>query len=145
MIRNIARFMTVALPIVAFALTSSAAMAQSAMVQSYSGNWPVRAALPLGFGDTGCLTLADNGIVGGVHSGSASLSGDLGTATFGSFVIVNNILLATIDPPTYTTIYYLVFTGSATKGILGNGFFEDLAVGYPYPSGALTFGKKGGC
>ena len=44
-----------ALPIV---ISASAAVAQSV---SYSGNWPVTAKLPPHFGNTGCLTLVDDG------------------------------------------------------------------------------------
>ena len=70
MIAKMSSMIVLALLGMAFALTPS-----SAAAQSYSGNYSLKASLPPGFGDTGCLTLVDNGTVNGVHSGTATISG----------------------------------------------------------------------
>ena len=132
-----------ALPILAFALTPSAAMAQS-----YSGNWPVNVDLPPQFGHKACLTLVDNGTAGAPHSGSASISGPLvgGTLTYGTFQVINHLLVATIQAQSDTgSNAGLVFIAPASDGDLGKGVFENVYGGEDFQSGALTFGTKGGC
>ena len=132
-----------ALPIVAIALTPSVAMAQS-----YSGNWPVNVELPPHFGHKACLTLVDNGTGGAPHSGSASISGSLvgGTLPYGTFQVINHLLVVTIQAQSDTgSDAGLVFIAPASDGDLGKGVFENVYGGEDFLSGALTFGTKGGC
>lgn len=124
----------------AFALTPSAAVAQS-----YSGSWSLKASLPPGFGDTGCLTLVDDGIVNGVHSGTATISGDLGGQGTGSFVIINSLLVINFDDGGEGISYTGVYIAHAAKGDISTGFLETVYGGYAYPFGALAFGAKGSC
>jgi hypothetical protein len=127
-----------ALLIATFALTPSAAMAQS-----YSGNWPVNVALPPHFAHTACLALVDTG-TGGHHSGSASLSGPMvgSTTETGTFQVTNNLLVATFATGSETgEVVYELFIAPATDGDLGAGVFEEPG----FLSGATTFGTKGGC
>ncbi len=143
MTRNISPFMVTALLIVAFALTPSAAMAQR-----YSGNWPVNVDLPPQFGHTACLTLVDNGTAGAPHSGSASISGPLvgGTLPYGTFQVINHLLVVTIQAASDSgSDAGLVFIAPASDGDIGTGVFENVYGGEDFLSGALTFGTKGGC
>lgn len=148
MIGKIAAFTTVALAIavLAVALAPSSAVTQDATVTSYSGTWPLKASLPPHFGNTGCLTLVDEGIVSGVHSGTASVSGDLGGQGQGTFMIINNLLVINFDDGGDNGVSSTgVYIAHATNGNLTGGFLETVYGGYAYPSGALSFGAKGGC
>ena len=141
--RNMIPFTAAALLFMAIALTPSAAMAQS-----YSGNWPLNVALPPQFAHTACLTLVDNGAGGTQHSGSASVSGPLvgGTLSYGTFQLINHLLVATIESSGDSgSNAGLVFIGPAAEGDIGNGVFENVYGGEDSLSGALSFGKKGGC
>jgi hypothetical protein len=144
MIRIISSFTVAALLTLAFALMPSAAMAQS-----YSGKWPLKIDLPPQFGHTGCLTLVDNGTFGAPHSGSASVSGSLfgGTLLNGTFQVINHLLVATIQDPSAESgsDAGLVFIAPAADGDLGQGVYESVYGGGDFLSGALTFGKNGGC
>lgn len=136
-------FMVRALLTVAVALSPSAVMAQS-----YSGNWPVNVSLPPQFAHTACLTLVDNGTAGARHSGSVSISGPLvgGTLSYGTFQLINHLLVATIQSGGDSgQSAGLVFIGPASDGDIGNGVFEEVYGGEDFLSGALTFGKNGGC
>lgn len=113
--------------------------------QSYSGNWSLKANLPPGFGNTGCLTLVDHGIVNGVHSGTATISGDLGGQGTGNFVIINSLLIINFDDGGEGVSSTGVYVAHAVKGNLASGFLENVYGGYAYPYGALAFGAKGSC
>jgi len=143
MTRNIRAFMATVLPIVAFALTCSAAMAQS-----YSGNWPVTVIqAPHGNG-TYCLTLTDNGDFGWPHSGEASLSGGrLGSETFyGTFQLIDGLLVATIEEPSDSGQNAgAVFIGRASGGHIGKGVYDQVYGGEEFDSGVLSFGVKNDC
>jgi hypothetical protein len=137
MIRNISTFMATVLPIVAFALTPSAAMAQS-----YSGNWPATVTHSQHSNGTYCLTLTDNGTLGWPHSGPASLPGGSG----GSFQLINGTLVVTIEEEGGTGQNAgLVFSASASHGDIGKGVYEDVFAGEEFDSGVLVFGVKNGC
>jgi hypothetical protein len=136
---------------VAIAVSAGAAMAQSYndnamnMVipgsRSYSGNWPVTISRSQHSNGTGCLTLTQNGSNGG----SATLV--LGTQkfTFGTFQIFNHDLVATIQAQGYGQNAGLVFIGTARRGNIGAGVFDDVYGGEAFDEGALAFGMKGGC
>lgn len=127
-----------AITLVAFALTSNAAMAQS-----YSGNFPVTVTLPPQFAHTACLSLVDTG-TNGQHSGSASLSGPLAGATTltGTFQVINHLLVATIQSGSDTgEVVYSLFIAPAADGDLGKGVYQEPG----FLSGATTFGTKNGC
>ncbi len=127
-----------AITLVAFALMSNAAMAQS-----YSGNWPVNVKLPPQFAHTACLSLIDTG-KSGQHNGSASLSGPIAgnTTLTGTFQVINHLLVATIQSGSDTgEVDYLLFIAPAADGDLGKGVYEEPG----FQSGALTFGANGGC
>ena len=63
----------------------------------------------------------------------------------GSFLVVNHTLVATITAQAYSQNAGLVFIGSANRGRIGPGVFEDVYGGSDFDSGALAFGMKGGC
>jgi len=131
------------LPILAITLTPGAAGAGSQV--SYSGNWPVKADLPPHFGNTGCLTLVDDGTAGSPHSGPVSATGDLGGGLSGTFQIINHILVVNLQAGSDTgEVVFLQFIAHASDGDIGAGAFNE--PGYlPNSSYALTFGNKGGC
>ncbi len=142
MIRHIRILMAAVLPIVAFALTPSAAMGQS-----YSGNWPVTLTqAPHGNG-TYCLTLTDNGAFGWPHSGEASLSGGkLDGTLYGTFQLIDGLLVVTIEAPGATGQNAgLVFIGHASSGHIGKGVYDEVYGGEEFDSGVLAFGVKNGC
>ena len=62
--------MATALAVAVFALTSSAAMAQS-----YTGDWPATVTQSQRSNGTYCVTLTDDGSYGWPHSGEAELNG----------------------------------------------------------------------
>src|SRR5580693_6760619 len=97
MISNISKLMATALAILAFALTSSAAKAQS-----FTGNYPVLetqvkggiAGNIKGANQNFCLVLTDDGNFGRPHSGTATLEGfDGGSLTGGEFYVIGNNIL----------------------------------------------------
>jgi len=146
MIRKIRTFMAMALPILAFALTPSTAMAQS-----YSGNWPMTehnvypSGPPFSGNESYCLTLTDNGSAGFSHSGPATLNGSGFSNLSGIFQVVNNLLVATFYVPDDNgSLNGLVFVAPATKGDIAKGFGE-LVSGAVTVTGTLVFGAKNGC
>jgi hypothetical protein len=103
---------------------------------SYSGSWPVTVTRSQHSDGTYCLTLG--------ASGSASL--DIGSRKYnGSYLIINHTLVATIEAQGYSQNAGLLFIGSARRGNIGPGVFEDVYGGSDFDSGALAFGMKGGC
>jgi len=124
------------LPMGAFALPGAAE------ALSYSGSWPINAALPPHFARTACLTLVDTGL-GGQHSGSASLTGAMtgDVKETGTFQVINSLLVVTIQLGSDTgEVVYELLIAPASDGALGNGAFEESPL-----SAALTFGAKDGC
>jgi hypothetical protein len=143
MILNIRTFIAIALPIVAFALTPSAATAQS-----YSGNWPVTVTkLQIGSTATYCLTLTDNGGAGRKHSGPASLSGASPSGSLtGTFQLIGTLLTVTIQSPSDSgQDAGLVFVASASKGDIDKGIFDEVFGGEELDSGAVSLGTKNSC
>jgi hypothetical protein len=145
------RILTAAIATMAMVVSPGAAMAHgysgSAMdmvtpaSHSYSGSWPVTVTHSQHSNWTGCLTLTENGSNGG----SASLV--VGSQRFpsGSFLVINHTLVATITAQAYSQNAGLVFIGSARRGKISPGVFEDVYGGSDFDSGALAFGTKGGC
>jgi len=137
---NMRTFIAIALPIVALALTSSAAMAQS-----YSGNWPVTVSKSQFANGKYCITLTDDGSLGWPHSGEASLNPPSGTV-FGTFQLIDGLLMVTFQQPGGTGQNAgLVFIGAASKGKITKGVYEQVYGGEEFDSGVLVFGTKGGC
>lgn len=129
-------FFVMALLGVALALTPRAATAQN-----FNGNFPVKIALPPQFANTACLTLVENDNGNG---GSATLNGPLvgDEAEYGTFQVVNHLLVATIQSGSDTgEVVYQLFIAPAAGGDLSKGVYEEPG----FLSGALTFGPKGGC
>jgi hypothetical protein len=106
----------------------------------YSGSWPVTVTHSQHSNWTGCLTLTEN-----ASGRSASLI--IGSQRFpsGSFLVINHTLVATITAQAYSQNAGLVFIGSARRGKISPGVFEDVYGGSDFDSGALAFGTKGGC
>lgn len=111
----------------------------------YTGSWPVTVSRSQHSDGTFCLTLNDSGSGGWPHSGTASIV--IGTKKYsdGSFQVINHTLIATIPVQAYSQNAGLVFIGSASRGNIGPGVFEDVYGGSDFDSGALAFGNKGGC
>jgi hypothetical protein len=107
----------------------------------YGGSWPVTVSHSQHSNGTDCLTLIGNGS----DAGSASLV--IGSQRFpnGSFLVINHTLVATITAQAYSQNAGLVFIGSADRGKIGPGVFEDVYGGSDFDAGASTFGMKGGC
>ncbi len=124
------------------AATAVVVSASAAIAAGYTGRWPVTISHSHHSDGSYCLALTDNGSNGWRHSGSASLGGSL---SFGTFQVINRTLVATIQAQGYGENAGLVFIGSANRGNIGNGVFEDVYGGEDFDSGALTFGTKGGC
>src|SRR5579883_366142 len=131
-------------------ILSAAAMAVSvsagaAEARGYTGAWPVTVSRSHHSDGTYCLTLTDNGSYGWRHSGSASLVIGSQKCPFGSGQVINGTLIAAIQAQGYGQNAGLVFVGSASRGNLGPGVFEDVYGGSDFDSGALAFGMRGGC
>ena len=130
MTSNPRMFLIRALPILVFALISSAASAQS-----YSGDWPATVSHSHLFNRTYCITLKDGG--------EATLSPAEGTV-FGTFQVINGLIIVTFDQPGGQGLASLIFTARAIDGQIGSGDFEQVE-GQELDSGLLVFGDKGGC
>jgi len=142
MTRNIRTLIAMALPIVAFALTSSAAMAQS-----YSGNWLLTVTQSQHANGTYCLALNDDGSLRFPHSGEASLTGQKigGTLPYGTFQVIAHFITVTIEQPGDSgQNAALVFVAPASKGDIGKGVYDQAYGGEAFDSGAVAF-LKGGC
>jgi hypothetical protein len=109
-------------------------------LSSYRGAWPVTVTGSQFSNGTYCLTLTGNG-----SSGSASLVMGGQKYPYGSFEVVNHILMATIVKPSGSQNGALTFTASANRGHIGQGIFENIEGGSDSDFGALAFGMKGGC
>ena len=144
MIRKICAFTATAMPLLAFALTPSAASAQS-----FTGSFPATVTQSKGANGTYCLTLTDNGSVGFPHSGQASATGaNLGNSPLsGTFQVINGLIVVTIESASSGTGQNagLVFTAHAANGTIGKGVYEVVFDGQELDSGVLVFGVKNGC
>ena len=107
---------------------------------SYSGAWPVTISDSQRSNGTGCLTL--NGSASG---GSASLVFGNQKYPYGSFFVLNGLLMATITEPLYGQNGALMFIASAHHGHIGQGLFENVEGGSNFDAGELAFGNKNGC
>jgi len=106
---------------------------------SYSGAWPVTVMRSYRSNGTGCLTLTGNA------SGSASLVFGGQQYPSGSFLVINYILVATIQEPLYGQNGALMFIAHANHDHIGQGIFENIEGGSNFDFGALAFGMKNGC
>jgi len=142
MTMKIRTLMAMALPVVALALTPSAAVGQS-----YTGNWPLTVTQSHRGNGTYCLTLKDDGILGWPHSGEALVVGqNLGPTTLdGTFQLIDGLLMVTILQPGGEQNSALLFIAPAAKGDVGKGVYEQVNGGEEMDSGLLVFGVKGGC
>ncbi len=108
--------------------------------KSYGGAWPVTVTHSQFSNGVGCLTLT-----GGARGGSASLVFGGQAYHYGSFVVVNQLLMATIIKPSGSQNGALTFTAPASHGRIGQGLYEDIQDGSNFDFGALAFGMNGGC
>jgi hypothetical protein len=148
MTNKIRTLITMALPILAFALAPSAARAQS-----YTGNYPVavtevKAGISgtiLGGDENFCLELTDNGNYGRPHSGTATL-GDYegGTLSGGEFYVLGNMIFVNfaVGSENGETVGLVLFA-PVNNGKIGTGIFGDTG-GVP-SSGLAKVSAKGGC
>jgi len=133
---------------VAVAATAMIASAGAAMaygfngsMQGYGGSWPVTVTHSQHSNGTYCLTLTQYG----KNNGSASLVIGSQKFPYGTFQVFNHTLVATIQAQGYGQNAGLVFIGSASRGNIGRGVFDDVYGGEAFDEGALAFGMKGGC
>src|SRR4029077_8181981 len=150
MIRNISKLMATVLAILAFALTSTAAKAQS-----FTGNYPVLetqvkggvAGNIKGANQNFCLALTDDGSFGRPHSGTATLEGfDGGSLTGGEFYVIGHNILVNFVVGSSTgeaSALVLFAPANASTGTIGAGIL-GLTGGVP-STGLATVGAKGGC
>lgn len=136
MIKNIAKFAAAVLPVVAFAMAPSTAMAQS-----YTGNWPATVSGTVLSNGTYCLTLTEQSASGGIQRGEASWISD-GTKWTGQFLIIDGILMVQIYVPEGAgEIGAQVWVAHAHQGKIGARVFG----GVEGDDGKVVFGEKNGC
>jgi len=138
MARHIRSFIPTAFAIAAFALTTSAAMAQS-----YTGNWPATVTKSQRDNGKDCVTLTDDASYGWPHSGPAKLNGQ--QDPYGAyFTVINGLITVTFISPSGEgdCCDFFVFTAPASNGQIGKGVFNYFG---PGDSGLVRFGKKNGC
>jgi hypothetical protein len=149
MSRNIRTFIAMALPLLAFAISPSAAQAQS-----FTNNYPVLetqvkggiAGTIKGANQNFCLVLTDDGNFGRPHSGTATLEGFAGGALTGEFYVIgNNILVNFVVGSSNGEASALVLfaPANASNGAIGTGIL-GLTGGVP-STGLATVGAKNGC
>jgi|HubBroStandDraft_2_1064218.scaffolds.fasta_scaffold13437_5 hypothetical protein len=107
---------------------------------NYSGAWPVTVTRSQRSNGTGCLTLSGN-----ARGGQASLDFGGFKYPYGSFLVSDGILVATISEPLYGQNGALMFIVHAAQGHIGQGIFENIEGGSNFDFGALAFGMKNGC
>jgi hypothetical protein len=153
MTRNGLRFIAMTLPVLALALTPTAARAQV-----YTGSWPFVVTQqesvigPISQTTTYCITLTDNGAgFGRTHSGEATIAPtpalDLHEKAYGSFQIIGQLIMVTIGVPGgegESDAWVFVASTTGTSNI-GTGVFSLVAGGESFTSGLLTVGAKHGC
>ena len=133
--------------LVAFAATVAITVsAVPAMASGYTGNWPVTITHSKGSDGTDCLTLTDGGSLGWRHSGYAALRlGNGSKLPYGTFQVINGLLVVTVEAQGYGQNAGLVFIGQASRGSIGKGTYDEVYGGEEFDSGALSFGKRNGC
>ncbi len=148
MTSRIRTLIAMAAPFLAFALTPSAAKAQS-----YTGNYPVAvtevkagiAGTIIGGNINFCLELTDDGDFGRPHSGTATL-GDYegGKLTGGEFYVLGNMMFVNfaVGSDNGESVGLVLFA-PVVNGKIGTGIFGDTG-GVP-TSGLAKVGTKGGC
>jgi hypothetical protein len=138
MTTQISRFITTVFAIAAFAVSSSAAMAQS-----YTGNWPVTVTQSLRDNGTDCITLTDDGAFGWPHSGQAVLNGQQNPYG-GYFTVIDGLITITFTFPSGEgdCCDFVVFTARASNGRITKGAFNYFGI---TDNGVVAFGKKDGC
>lgn len=107
----------------------------------YGGSFSVTVSRSQHSNGTGCLTLTQNSSSGGF----ATLVFGSQKFPYGTFQIFNQTLVATIEAQGYGQNAGLVFIGSARRGSIGPGVFDDVYGGEAFDEGALAFGTKGSC
>ncbi len=111
----------------------------------YTGSWPVTVSHAARGNGTYCLTLRDTGSGQTRHSGSAAITGNGTSQPFGTFLVINRLLVATIQQPGGYQDAGLLYIVPANNGTIGNGIFEQVYGGEDFDAGVLTIGMKGGC
>lgn len=114
--------------------------ARAHAAHGYGGSWPVTVTDSQRSNGTYCLTLTQYG-----NGGSASLVIGSQRYPYGSFLVINDILVATIQEPLYGQNGALMFIAHANHGHVGQGVFENVEGGSNFDAGALAFGTRGGC
>jgi hypothetical protein len=148
--KNVITLTTTVLAIVAFALTPSAAKAQS-----FTGNFPVSvteveagiAGNIKGSNQAFCMVLTDDGSFGRAHSGPATLESFGGSSLPGTFQVIGKTIIATFETRSDNGEaggLVLVAPANASNGTIGVGVY-DLVFGESEASGLATFGMKNGC
>jgi hypothetical protein len=107
---------------------------------SYAGAWPVTVSRSQRSNGTYCLTLTGAG-----NSGTASLVAGTQKYNYGSFFVIDGIIMVTIQEPLYGQNGAIMFSAHAARGHLGHGVFENVEGGSDFDAGALAFGTKGDC
>jgi hypothetical protein len=127
----------------AFAVAAFALMSSAAMAQSYTGNWPATVTHSQRSNGPYCISLTDDGSYGAKHSGEASLIPN-NSPYPGYFTVVDGILTVAITYPSGEgeCCAFEVFTAHASDGQIGKGVFNYFGI---TDIGLLTFGKKDGC
>ena len=107
---------------------------------TFSGTWPVTVTNSQFNNTTGCLTLTGN-----AKGGQASLVFKNVKYNFGSFLVSDGILVATIQEPLGSQNGALMFVAHTIHGGIGQGIFEAVAGGSDFDAGNLAFGTRNGC
>ncbi len=131
------------LPMIAAGLTTVISAGAPA-AQDFTGNWPLTVTHSQRSNGTYCLTLKEYGS-GRPVGGSASLVFGSTKLPYGSFQVINRLLVVTIQEQAGSQNAGLVFTVPVRDGDIGKGFYEDVYGGEAFDSGDLVFGAKGGC
>jgi hypothetical protein len=84
-------------------------------------------------------------LTGHALSGTASLVFGNEKYPYGSFVVVNGILVANIAEPLYGQNGALMFIAHASRGRIGQGAYENIEGGSNFDFGSLAFGVKNDC
>jgi hypothetical protein len=159
MIRKIIAFTATVLPLLAFALTASAASpakpASSTSAQIFTGDYLVSVTeTQCGmFGNikcgnqSYCLELTDDGGFGRPNSGTAVLKSFVSSPLSRSFQVIGKTIMVSFGVGSGTgeaDTVVLVAPATASTGQIGVGIY-DLAAGGSEASGLATFGAKNSC
>ena len=139
MILAAATIAMIATPGLARAHGSPMNMLSPALV-NYTGAWPVTITGSQFSNGTGCLTLSGHAL-----SGQASLVFGNQKYSYGSFVVINGILVANITEPLYGQNGALMFIAHANHSHIGQGVYENIEGGSNFDFGVLAFGAKNSC